>query len=243
MTNFIQEGDCMESYLLTEQDRSTLQSKVTNKLREVILTGHFNMGDRLVQEEWADKLGVSRMPIREALVQLEKEGLVRIEPRRGAIVTPISVEDIKEIYQLRVLLEGEAVERALPYIEEEDIKELSRLDSMMRSLGNTEEDVEIYMRLNIEFHHILRRGCPWRRIHDMIDTLWKGIPPYTPSLLAGHLEETHKEHGLMIVGIKQRDAKKLRKVIERHILRTRDNLIQVILEAEKETNRSGSKDF
>ena len=97
-------------------------------------------------------------------------------------------------------------------LKKEDIKELSRLDSMMRSLGNTEEDVEIYMRLNIEFHHILRRGCPWRRIHDMIDTLWKGIPPYTPSLLADHLEEKLiRKHGLMIEGIKQRDAKKASK--------------------------------
>lgn len=205
----------MKDYLLTDQDRSTLQNKVTNKLREVILKGHFKMGDRLIQEEWAAKLGVSRMPIREALVQLEREGLVRLEPRRGAIVTPISVDDIEEIYQLRALLEGEAVEQALPYIEDEDIAELSRLHDKMKSLRDTEDDVEQYMKINIDFHYILRRGCPWRRIHDIIDTLWKGIPPYTPSLLSNHLQETHKEHELMLEAVKNKDGKKLRQVMEK----------------------------
>src|SRR5699024_11854845 len=95
----------MDELLLTDQDRATLQYKVTTKLREVIMKGDFELGERLVQEEWARKLGVSRMPIREALRQLEVEGLVKLEPRKGAIVTPISSEDIEEIYQLRALLE------------------------------------------------------------------------------------------------------------------------------------------
>lgn len=228
----IRKGRQMDKYLLTEHDRATLQNKVTNKLREVILKGHFKMGDRLIQEEWATKLGVSRMPIREALIQLEKEGLVRIEPRKGAIVTPISVDDIEEIYQLRVLLEGEAVERSLPFLEAEDIEELEQLYNQMNALGKSEDDVSTYTRLNMEFHHILRRGCPWRRIHDIIDLLWKGIPPYTPSLLSERLEDANNEHQIMVECVKQNDAKKLREVMEKHILRTRDNLIQVVQQSE-----------
>ncbi|MFD1037453.1 GntR family transcriptional regulator [Virgibacillus byunsanensis] len=218
----------MEDFLLTDQDRATLQYKVTTKLREVILKGDFKLGDRLIQEEWATKLGVSRMPIREALRQLEVEGLVRIEPRRGAIVTPISISDIEEIYQLRTLLEGEAVERSLPFLEEDDITELESLYSQMISLNNTEKDVEEFMKLNAEFHRILRHGCPWRRIHSMIDTLWKGIPLYTPSLLSNHIKEAHQEHKQMVEFIRQNEPKKLRRIMEKHILRTRDNLIRMI---------------
>lgn len=218
----------MGKYLLSEQDRATLQYKVTSKLREVILKGEFKMGDRLVQEEWAAKLGVSRMPIREALRQLEVEGLVRIEPRRGAIVTPISPEDIEEIYQLRALLEGEAAVRSLPYLEEEDIEELECLLEKMSALGNNEQDVEQYTKLNAQFHQALRRGCSWRRIHSMIDTLWKGIPPYTPSLLSNQLQEAQEEHELMVKYIKETNPEKLRETIEKHILRTRDNLLKVI---------------
>lgn len=218
----------MENIRLTEQDRATLQFKVTTKLRELILKGEFKMGERLMQEEWAQKLGVSRMPLREALRQLEVEGLVRIEPRRGAVVTPVSTEDIEEIYQLRALLEGEAVVKSLPFLDEETIQELETIYNKMLQLKADETDMESFMKLNTEFHRIIREGCPWRRIQGFIETLWKGIPPYTPSLLANHLPESHKEHGLMLQYIKEKDAEKLKEVTVKHILRTKENLIQMI---------------
>lgn len=224
----------MTDYLLSDHDRSTLQYKVTTKLREVILTGHFEPGERLVQEEWASKLGVSRMPIREALHQLETEGLVKIEPRRGAIVTPISVSDIEEIYYLRALLEGEAVERSLPYLKEDDIEELEDIYNQMILLTDADKDVQSYVELNIHFHRIMRSGCQWRRIHQMIDTLWKGIPLYTPSLLSKHLTDAHKEHKLMLDYIKQNEPEKLKEIMRDHILRTRDKLIEMI-----KTERAG----
>ena len=218
----------MEKFRLTEQDRATLQFKVTTKLRELILKGEFKMGDRLMQEEWAQKLGVSRMPLREALRQLEVEGLVRIEPRRGAIVTPVSIADIEEIYQLRAILEGEAVLKSLPMLDEEDIKELECIYEKMIKLKADESDMELYMKLNKAFHQIIIEACPWRRIKGYIDTLWKGIPPYTPSLLLNHLDESHNEHRLMLKYIKEKDEIKLREVTERHILRTKENLINMI---------------
>jgi DNA-binding GntR family transcriptional regulator len=218
----------MEKFRLTEQDRSTLQFKVTTKLRELILRGEFKMGDRLMQEEWAHKLGVSRMPLREALRQLEVEGLVRIEPRRGAIVTPVSIEDIEEIYQLRAILEGEAVVKSLPMLDEEDVKELESLYEKMINLNTDESSMQIYMKLNTEFHKVIIEGCPWRRMKGYIETLWKGIPHYTPSLLVNHLNESHEEHRLMVKYIKEKDEIKLREVTERHILRTKENLINVI---------------
>ncbi len=220
----------MEKFKLTEQDRATLQFKVTTKLRELILKGEFKMGERLMQEEWAKKLGVSRMPLREALRQLEVEGLVRIEPRRGAIVTPVSIEDIEEIYQLRALLEGEAVVKALPFLGEEEIAELENINDKMLMLKANEYDMEEFMSLNADFHRTIREGSPWRRIQSFIETLWKGIPPYTPSLLANHLSESHKEHGLMLQAIKDQDDEKLREVTVRHILRTKDNLIRMMSE-------------
>ena len=125
-------GVCQLTFkTLHDHDRTTLQFKVTRKLRELILKGEFKMGERLMQEEWAKKLGVSRMPLREALRQLEIEGLVRIEPRRGAVVTPISIEDIEEIYPLRALLEGEAVEQSVAFLAEEDFEDLEEIYTKM----------------------------------------------------------------------------------------------------------------
>ena len=228
----------MNKFRLSDQDRATLQYKVTTKLREAILMGEFKMGERLIQEEWAEKLGVSRMPIREALRQLEVEGLVRLEPRRGAIVTPISIDDIEEIYQLRALLEGEAVERSLPYLDADDVIELENLYEQMEKLNADEHNVAKYTERNAEFHRILRAGCPWRRMHSMIDTLWKGIPPYTPSLLSNHLAESQAEHRLMVEYVKANEPIRLKKIMQKHILRTRDHLIDMIQKAdEQEKNK------
>jgi len=222
-------GECdMDKLKLSEQDRATLQFKVTTRLRDLILKGEFKTGDRIMQEEWAKKLGVSRMPLREALKQLEAEGLVRMEPRRSAVVTPISLDDIEEIYQLRAILEGEAVVKALPFLDEEDIHELEELYERMIKLRVDETDMEIYMKLNAEFHHIIIEACPWSRLKGYVDLLWKGIPPYTPSLLINHLSESHNEHHLIIKYIKEKDEEKLRKVTEKHIIRTKEKLIEEI---------------
>lgn len=223
----------MDKFRLTEQDRATLQLKVTTKLRDLILKGEFKMGDRIMQEEWAKKLGVSRMPLREALKQLEIEGLVRLEPRRSAVVTPVSVEDIEEIYQLRAILEGVAVEKSLPFLDEEDISELENLYEKMILLQANETDMEIYMQLNAEFHQVIIESCPWRRTKSYVDTLWKGIPPYTPSILMNHLSESHNEHRLMVKYIKEKDAIKLREVTEKHIIRTKENLLKMIVDTQK----------
>lgn len=217
-----------KKFLLSEQDRQTLQYKVTTKLREVILKGEFKWGDRLIQEEWAAKLGVSRMPIRDALRQLEIEGLVRIEPRRGAIVIPITAEDIEEIYHLRALLEGEALERSIPYLEQEDLQTLEDYHEKMQALGKDEDDIREYMELNKEFHKVLYQGCPWRRIHQMIDILWTGIPLYTPSIIPDRLQDAHKEHEEIITAIKNNRTKEARVILENHILRTKQHLLSVI---------------
>lgn len=219
----------MGKFILSEHDRATLQFKVTTKLRELILKGQFSMGERLMQEEWASKLGVSRMPIREALRQLEVEGLVTIEPRKGAIVTPISTEDIEEIYRLRALLEGQAVEMAVDFLDEEDFEELETLYEQMIGLDRDEQEIEMYMKLNERFHGVLIEACPWRRTKGFIETLWKGIPSYTPSLLPDHFQESQNEHKLMVSFAKQRDGKQLKEITEKHILRTKENLVSMIL--------------
>ena len=181
-----------KKFLLSEQDRQTLQYKVTTKLREVILKGEFKWGDRLIQEEWAAKLGVSRMPIRDALRQLEIEGLVRIEPRRGAIVTPITAEDIEEIYHLRALLEGEALERSIPYLEQEDLQTLEDYHEKMQALGKDEDDIREYMELNKEFHKVVYRGMPVAENSPDDHILWTGIPLYTPSIIPDRLQDARR---------------------------------------------------
>ncbi len=214
---------------LSVKDKSTLQHHVTNKLRQAIFTGSFEKGERLIQEEWARKLGVSRMPIREALRQLELEGLIKIEPHKGAVVIPVTVNDIIEIYSLRTYLEGIAVEKALPYITKENEKELEhhlvKMENLDLSAGNMDE----YIALNKQYHKKLREKNPWRRVNQQVDLLWSGfIPVATPNLLMDYYNEAQKEHRLIFEAVQKRDPVMVRTTMQYHIQRNKHSLLTMM---------------
>ncbi|MBU8906599.1 GntR family transcriptional regulator [Desertibacillus haloalkaliphilus] len=218
------------------KDKATVLYYVTTSLRQAILDGTLKKGERLKQEEWATRLGVSRMPVREALRQLQIEGLVKIEPHRGAIVTPITVEDIEEIYHTRSFLEGLAVEKSLPYLTREDKEELGSTLIKMESLQLTAETNDYYVNLNANFHKTLRKGCPWTRVHTMVESL--GISPIAPSLLVDHYPETQREHRMIYEAVMRDDPQELRTAIEYHILRTKNNLISVMKQMQPQESES-----
>lgn len=209
----------MDRSHLRLNDRSTLLERVVSRLREAILKREFKPGERLVQEELAEAIGVSRMPIREALRQLEKEGLVTLEPHKGAIVTPVTADDIEEIYFLRAMLEAMAVERSLPNLTGEDKRTLRELADVMEQ-AVADQDVEQFIQKNAEFHHLMRKGCRWRRAQMILEMLWHGFPPHTPSMLPGQMERSLSEHKEMLQLIENGDANQLSQVIRKHILRT-----------------------
>src|SRR5699024_10282630 len=105
-------------------NREMLHNKVCSVLRKAILKGELQAGERLVQAQLAEAIGVSRMPIREALRTLELEGLVVMEPHKGAVVRPISKEDIEEIYELRIALEPLALKKSVPNFTKQDLETL-----------------------------------------------------------------------------------------------------------------------
>jgi DNA-binding GntR family transcriptional regulator len=117
----------------TRADTLTAQELVLDALRGAILTGVIEPGARLRQEELADLFGTSRIPVREALRALEYEGLVSSEPHRGFMVTSLDADDIDEVYELRILLEGEAVRLAIPLMTDEDVADLDALFQEMQA--------------------------------------------------------------------------------------------------------------
>jgi len=205
------------------KEKSTVVHYVTKSLRKAILNGTLQKGDRLIQEEWADRLEVSRMPIREALTQLQMEGLVELVPHKGAVVTPITEDHIEEIYHTRFLLEGLAAEKSLPFLTEEDKSELEQLLFQMEDLHISDETNDQYIQLNASFHEILLKGCPWIRVKKMVETL--GISPIAPGLLVDYYPETQREHRLIYEAVLRGDPAELRSAIEYHILRTKNNLL------------------
>jgi DNA-binding GntR family transcriptional regulator len=105
----------------------TVEGMTLSFMREAILRGIYRSGERLNQDAIADLLGVSRMPVRAGLRQLEAEGLVQILPNRGATVSVLTSSEIAEIYELRILIEGHLLERALTNLTDETIADLEEL--------------------------------------------------------------------------------------------------------------------
>lgn len=211
-------------------DRDTLHLKVCNVLREAILRGDFEQGERLVQSELANALGVSRMPIREALRRLETEGFVTLEPHRGAIVRSVKVEDLIEIYELRSQLEKIAVELSVNRLTSDDIQKLEDFVIQME----TSESADEFVQANIEFHKLLINRCPWKRLLTFVSTLWNGLPQQTPHILGGQIETSNQEHRAILLAIKVKDKVKASQLVEAHIRRTGENLVKVLLEEQTE---------
>jgi DNA-binding GntR family transcriptional regulator len=122
-------------------DRQTAQDLVLLSMRDAILSGALPPGTRLRQEKLAERYGTSRIPIREALRALEYEGLVRSSPYRGFTVTELDADDIEEVYDLRVVLESQAVRLAVPLMTDEDLRDLEELYAVMVAAGTGEDQL------------------------------------------------------------------------------------------------------
>ena len=120
------------------EDRYSLSAKVFRKLREDILSGKYQPEEELKEQVIADELGVSRTPVREALRQLELERLIRIVPNRGAFVEGITTKDVKDIYQIRMLLEGLCASWAAQNVTEEQLRSWKRM-SILQSFMQAKE--------------------------------------------------------------------------------------------------------
>ncbi|HET7627757.1 MAG TPA: GntR family transcriptional regulator [Bacillales bacterium] len=206
------------------EDRDTLHLKVCNVLRKAILQGDFAPGERLIQEDLAKALGVSRMPVREALRRLETEGLIKLMPHRGAIVKSLNAEDVDEIYSLRAELEKLAASKSVDKMKEEDIAELEQLVEDMNAM----DDLEQFVEANIEFHRLLMKYCEWERLLSFIETLWNGFPQQTPHMLTGQVDLSKQEHEEILWAVKERDAAKASKLLANHISRTGKSLMESI---------------
>jgi DNA-binding GntR family transcriptional regulator len=136
-------------------------------IREGILKGILAPGERLRQDQLADAIGVSRIPVRSALLQLESEGLVTFHPYRGAVVNKLTVDEMREIYELRTLLESHALRKAMGAMTPERV---AHLEQLAREL-NAVEDGEEFLARRMDFFRELYDGAHQPRLVDMIERL------------------------------------------------------------------------
>ena len=154
----------------------TSSLRVSEELREAILSGEFGPGQRLRTASLAKRFGSSRTPVREALVQLEGEGLVDIEPRRGAVVRPFDAADLLDLYDVRALIEPYAARRAATRIEAPALGRLRELSDLADARGAADDAaVDDQMAFNEEFHRIIVAAAGSPRLEAAMRAV-AGIP-------------------------------------------------------------------
>lgn len=216
----------MTSLELGDRELETIPAKVCRILREAILRGDFEPGERLVQDELAKSIGVSRMPIREAIRRLETEGLVTIEAHRGAVVKAFGLKEIEEIYHLRVLFEKEAVKASVENMQDNKIKEL---EGLMQEMEGT-DNIDHFVQINIEFHRVLMSDCPWERLNAFIFSLWSGFPQQTPHMLPDQIKRSNAEHREIMQAVKKKDGQLAGELTAEHIQRAGTAIVKSISE-------------
>ncbi|MEW6398532.1 MAG: GntR family transcriptional regulator [Bacillota bacterium] len=193
-----------------------LEDCVTMAVREAILTGRVKPGERLSQADLSSELGVSRMPVRHALRQLQTEGLVEMDERGTAVVRPLSGEDIVESYYLRALLESKAVALSVPSLSDEDLEDLAEYHHSMEEAAQ-DKDTTTFLTANREFHACLRSRCPWRRLLRLVDILWDGMPPVAVAVVPNWTLHSQKCHQDILQAARAGDGKRTGRLMYRHI--------------------------
>ncbi|MET3506587.1 GntR family transcriptional regulator [Halalkalibacter oceani] len=221
-------------------ERMTLQDRVSQTLREAILRGDFQPGERLVQDVLANELGVSRMPIREALRQLESEGLVEFEAHKGALVKKLTIGEIDEIYTLRATLEAMAIRKSMSNLTEVEINEMKELlDVMEKEAANP----QVFIEGNKTFHRLIYKGLEWNKLRTIIEQLSHGISNAAPFLFDGQMEKSNKEHRLILDAIEKKDSDLAAELMRKHIERTGKSLKKYMGEEELHLTEKGMDNF
>jgi DNA-binding GntR family transcriptional regulator len=193
-------------------------------LRAEVLDGTLAPGSRVRQEELAARLGLSRIPVREALRQLEAEGLVVVVPNSGAWIAQVNLRECMEIYKIRERLEPMALAESLEHMSDRDIQELEELVVAIEK-STTVED---FLRLDREFHLASYKRSPMPLLQTMIEGFWNKTQhyrrAYTTTIGSANRWIINAEHKLMLEAIRNRDAEDVERVLQSHIRRTRIQL-------------------
>jgi DNA-binding GntR family transcriptional regulator len=202
---------------MTAERRVTAQDAVLVALRSDILTGRLGPGDQIVQEVLAERYGVSRVPIREALKTLESEGQVVYHPHRGYFVAELSVADLLEVYRLRAILEAEAIRHAVPSLGNDDVDALAELLAEVDTAGG-DGDVIAMTAANRRFHFAIFDASGLPRLSRILRQLWEATDAYRALYFqaAGNRDRVAREHAAMLVALRARDADALIRLHDEH---------------------------
>ena len=204
--------------------RMNLADDAAGYIRAAIMGGDLRPGQRIDQDAIAETLGISRLPVREALIGLAQEGLVDNLPRRGAFVARFSKEDVVDHYQLFGQVAGLAAARAVARMTDEQVMEL---DLINRRLTQS-RDVAEQQRLNHDFHRRITIASESQRIISMVGLLSRSLPMPYDKLPPEWLADADQQHSDIIDAFKRRDTLAAQRSMEQHIASSGRHAVEVL---------------
>jgi len=204
--------------------RPNLPVEVADRLRRDIFSGRLRPGERIDQDAEAAALGVSRVPVREALIALDREGLVDIVPRHGAFVWSFGPEDLADQYEVFGLVSGLAAERAARNLSDDELAKLRAVHAEM----SESRDAERLELLNESFHMIINRASGSRRLAWLLRFLSGSVPR---GYEAGGWQIANRHHATIIERLGARDSEGAGRAMRDHIRQAGEHALRVLAES------------
>jgi DNA-binding GntR family transcriptional regulator len=195
----------------------TAQEAVLAELRRAIVEGELAPGTQIVQEALAERLGLSRVPIREALKILEGEGQVSYSPHRGYFVTELDLDELLEVYRIRQLLETEAATVAVPRLSEEVLGRMGEaIGDMVRA--SSEGNIVAMTAANRRFHFAIIESSGMPRLTRLVRQLWDATDPYRSLYYAEEVNRktVDREHREILAAARDRDVDRVVALLDEH---------------------------
>lgn len=210
-----------------------LRDVVFNSLRQAILRGDLKPGERLMEIQLANRLGVSRTPVREAIRKLELEGLVQMIPRKGAEVAKITVKDLEDVLEVRTALEELAVRDACEHVTQEQLDRLGQANEEFRRALEG-EDLLVCGKADMNFHEIIYEATNNRRLMQILNNLREQMYRYRMEYLKDRemYPVLLREHETIREALGARDREKAGAAIRDHIENQRESIINSLREDE-----------
>lgn len=205
----------------------TKRDLAIERLREAILRGEYEPGERLLQNEVAKRFGLSATPIREALTQLEAQGLVVHESHRGVRVVGFNVSDVEEVYAVRGLLEGYATQLAIANLTPAGLRKLENLHARMENALKG-RDLRSLRGADTEFHMTLYKAAKITRLVNLIRQQWATFPRHALWLIPRRANKSVAEHRMILAAIKKGDAEGAAREVRRNLESGRGDLLEFI---------------
>ena len=217
------------NFQVTMSEYLPLRDVVFNTLRHAILKGELEPGERLMEIALAQKLGVSRTPIREAIRKLELEGLVVMVPRKGAEVADITEKDLRDVLEVRTALEELSIELAMKNMNDDDCKQLTEANKLFAKDSEGDDLIKI-AEADVAFHELIYMATGNKRLIQMINNLREQMYRYRLEYIKD--KSTHArlvdEHNRIIDAMVKNDVAAAKAAIKLHVETQEENILKSI---------------